>query len=87
MPDFIRTVKFFALARAGKLEAALKLQDRIDPVIDSIFLETNPGPLKTFMELAGMPVGGVRLPLMAPTPDTIAKLKFAAAQAKEIGLA
>jgi 4-hydroxy-tetrahydrodipicolinate synthase len=80
-------IEIFKLARQGKLAAALKLQDRIDPVIDSIYLETNPGPLKTYMELAGMPVGGVRLPLMPPTPETFAKLKSAAEGAKAICLA
>ena len=80
-------IEIFELARQGKLEAALKLQDRIDPVIDSIYLETNPGPLKTYMGLAGMPVGSVRLPLMPPTPETLAKLKSAAKQAKAICLA
>ena len=80
-------IEIFKLARQGKLEAALKLQDRIDPVIDSIYLETNPGPLKTYMKLAGMPVGCVRLPLMPPGPETLAKLKSAAKQAKAICLA
>jgi 4-hydroxy-tetrahydrodipicolinate synthase len=80
-------IEIFELARHGKLEAALKLQDRIDPVLDSIFLETNPGPLKTYMGLAGMPVGGVRLPLMPPAPETFAKLKSAAERAKAVALA
>jgi 4-hydroxy-tetrahydrodipicolinate synthase len=53
----------------------------------SIFLETNPGPLKTYMGLAGMPVGGVRLPLMPPLPETFAKLKLAAERAKAVALA
>jgi len=80
-------IEIFKLAREGKLEAALKLQDRIDPVIDSIYLETNPGPLKTYMKLAGMPVGSVRLPLMPPTPETLARLKSAVERAKAVCLA
>ncbi|MFE0758655.1 4-hydroxy-tetrahydrodipicolinate synthase [Inquilinus sp. NPDC058860] len=80
-------IEIFALARQGRLHEALKLQDRIDPVVDSIFAETNPGPLKTYMGLAGMPVGGVRLPLLGPSPDTLAKLKVAAEQAKAVNLA
>lgn len=80
-------IEIFELARQGKLETALKLQDRIDPVIDTIFLETNPGPLKTYMGLAGMPVGGVRLPLLGPSPETLAKLKVVAEQAKAASLA
>lgn len=80
-------LEIFELASQGKLREALKLQDRIDPVVDSIYTETNPGPLKTYMELAGMPVGGVRLPLLGPAQDTIAKLESAAKHAKSINLA
>ncbi|TAJ33275.1 4-hydroxy-tetrahydrodipicolinate synthase [Bosea sp. (in: a-proteobacteria)] len=80
-------LEIFELARQGKLKEALKLQDKVDPVIDSIYVETNPGPLKEYMALAGMPVGGVRLPLMGPSEKTLAGLKAAAAQAKAISLA
>lgn len=80
-------IEILALARAGKLKEALRLQDKIDPVIDSIYIETNPGPLKEYMALVGMPVGGVRLPLLGPSAETLSKLKVAAAQAKSISLA
>jgi 4-hydroxy-tetrahydrodipicolinate synthase len=80
-------IEIFELAREGKLKEALKLQDKIDPVTDAIYIETNPGPLKTYMELAGMPVGGVRLPLLGPSPETLAKLKVAAQGAKASNLA
>ncbi|AMJ61399.1 4-hydroxy-tetrahydrodipicolinate synthase [Bosea sp. PAMC 26642] len=80
-------LEIFELARQGKLREALKLQDRIDPVIDSIYVETNPGPLKAYMELVGRPVGGVRLPLLGPSPGTLEKLKAAAQGAKTIDLA
>lgn len=80
-------LEILALAKEGKLKEALKLQDRIDPVVDAIYVETNPGPLKTYMEIAGMPVGGVRLPLLAPSAETLVKLKSAAQYAKSISLA
>ena len=80
-------IEIFDLAKQGKLNEALKLQDKIDPVIDSIYVETNPGPLKRYMALAGMPVGGVRLPLQGPSAETIAKLETAAKQAKSVSLA
>ena len=80
-------IEIFELAKQGKLIEALKLQDKIDPVIDSIYVETNPGPLKRYMALAGMPVGGVRLPLQGPSAETIAKLETAAKQAKSVSLA
>ncbi|WP_332682947.1 4-hydroxy-tetrahydrodipicolinate synthase [Bosea sp. (in: a-proteobacteria)] len=80
-------IEIFELARQGKLLEALKLQDKIDPVIDSIYVETNPGPLKQYMALAGMPVGGVRLPLQGPSAETRSKLETAARQAKSVSLA
>jgi len=80
-------LEIFALAKQGKLKEALKLQDRIDPVVDSIYTETNPGPLKKYMEMVGMPVGGVRLPLLGPLPETVASMKKAAEFAKSVNLA
>ena len=82
----MRFVGRAALAKEGKLKEAFKVQDRIDPVVDSFYTETNPGPLKTYMEMAGMPVGGVRPPLLGPAPDTLAKLQSAAKYAKSINL-
>lgn len=80
-------IEIFELARQGKLRDALKLQEKIDPVIDTIYVETNPGPLKWYMERAGMPMGGVRLPLLQPSPDTQAKLAGAYEKAKSVDLA
>ena len=80
-------IAIFELARQGKLKEALALQDRIDPVIDAIYVETNPGPLKRYMDLVGMPVGGVRLPLLGPSAETMAKLETAARGAKASHLA
>ena len=80
-------LEIFRLAKEGGLKQALTLQDRIDPVIDAIFVETNPGPLKAFMEMAGAPAGGVRLPLLPPSAATMANLKLVAEQARASGLA
>lgn len=80
-------LEIMKLARAGKLEEALKLQDKIDPVLDAIFTETNPGPLKKYMALAGMPVGDVRLPLLSPSAATVARLEAVAKQSLSIALA
>jgi 4-hydroxy-tetrahydrodipicolinate synthase len=70
-------IDVFRLARAGNLDQAIKLQQRLDPVIDTIYRETNPGPLKYYMKLAGMRAGGVRLPLTDPTDETIRALEEA----------
>ena len=50
-------------------------------------IDVDPGPLKTYMELAGMPVGPVRLPLQGPSSATLAGLKTAVQQAKAVNLA
>lgn len=80
-PD--RWLQVFELARSGKLKDAIKTTDDLDILIDAVFRETNPGPLKKYMELVGMPVGGVRLPLLDPSEETIALLKQAASAMKQ----
>jgi 4-hydroxy-tetrahydrodipicolinate synthase len=80
-------LKVYESAVAGKLKEALAIQAAIDPVIDAIYRETNPGPLKAYMAMAGMPVGGVRLPLEGPSPETVALLERAVATARATGLA
>jgi 4-hydroxy-tetrahydrodipicolinate synthase len=67
-------IKVFDLARSGDLAGALKMQHRIDPVLTAIYRETNPGPLKALMKMAGQDVGPVRLPLTAPSAETMAML-------------
>lgn len=79
-------IEIMRLARDGKLAEALALQEKINPVVEAIFTETNPGPLKTFMRLAAMKVGDVRLPLMPPSSQTLAGLEAAARHAAEAGL-
>ncbi len=70
-------LKIFELARGGDLKAALALQYKIDPVLSAIYAETNPGPLKKYMSLAGTDVGSVRLPLCDPSEETLAMLRAA----------
>ncbi|SNY93604.1 4-hydroxy-tetrahydrodipicolinate synthase [Cohaesibacter sp. ES.047] len=70
-------LKIFELAKGGDLKAALALQNKIDPVLSAIYAETNPGPLKKYMSLAGADVGGVRLPLCDPSEETLAMLRAA----------
>lgn len=71
-------IAIFELARKGRLTEALAMQTSIDPVLGSIYRETNPGPLKAYMKMMGRPVGGVRLPLTEPSDDTMRALREAA---------
>lgn len=47
----------------GEHEKALKIQLGFLPLNDALFIETNPIPVKTAMNLMGMEVGFLRLPL------------------------
>ena len=44
-------------------------------LIDSLFCEVNPIPVKKAMELLGWKVGGLRLPLVEPSEEHIAYIK------------
>ncbi len=71
--------EIFALASAGNLKAALAKQRRLAPLLDAVFSETNPGPLKEAMAMLGMPVGHALLPLTPPRPETMEKMRAAIA--------
>lgn len=70
--------KMSALCKAcneGDFSRAAELQLKLLPLIDALFSETNPIPLKAALELAGLCSGKVRLPLTSPSEQTIQKLK------------
>ena len=71
--------EIFALASAGNLKAALAKQQRLLPLLDAVFSETNPGPLKEAMAMLGMPVGHALRPLQQPKPETMEKMRVAIA--------
>ena len=48
---------------AGDVKGAWEEQKRALPLIHSLFMEVNPTPIKTEMNLQGKAVGGMRLPL------------------------
>jgi 4-hydroxy-tetrahydrodipicolinate synthase len=59
----------------GKIHDACALQLKMKPLIDALFCETNPIPVKTAMNLIGKAVGNLRLPLVDMTDDHLALLK------------
>ncbi|HTX71615.1 MAG TPA: 4-hydroxy-tetrahydrodipicolinate synthase [Rectinemataceae bacterium] len=61
-------------AMAGRMDEARRLHYRLLPLMDALFLETNPAPLKAALELAGIASGAVRLPLVAAGETTRARL-------------
>ncbi len=61
----------------GKAEVAAKLQVDYNDLIDALFCEVNPIPVKAAMKLMGWNVGGLRMPLSEIEPANLEKLKTA----------
>lgn len=59
----------------GDFDTAAALQIRFQPLIELLFCEVNPIPVKAAMELIGFDCGGCRLPLTSMTPEKLKKLK------------
>jgi 4-hydroxy-tetrahydrodipicolinate synthase len=55
-------------ALSGDYKTALALQDRLMPIHDTMFIETNPGPVKYAASLLGLCSAEMRLP-MVPVSD------------------
>ena len=70
------------------LVAAEALQKQLNILNNVMFIETNPTPAKTALNLLGVKVNGPRLPLVEMEPKNVAKLKAAlkAFNLKEIKL-
>ncbi len=59
----------------GDVETARNAQLKMKPLIDALFCETNPIPVKTAMNLMGLDVGQLRLPLVDMEEKNLARLK------------
>ena len=67
-----------ALAQAaldGDFDTAADLQVSLLPLIELLFSEVNPIPVKTAMRIIGYDCGTCRLPLTEASPETVKKLK------------
>ena len=62
---------------AGDYQKAAAMQIRDMDLIDALFCEVNPIPVKTAMNLMGMDVGPLRLPLCEMEEGNLARLKTA----------
>ncbi len=65
-----RFVEIFAAASKGDWKKAFDGQKRLLPLIDAMFMETNPSPAKYALELMGLMERNVRLPLLNATEPT-----------------
>jgi 4-hydroxy-tetrahydrodipicolinate synthase len=69
--------RLVALALQNDFAAACEVHRRYFRLMEVNFIETNPGPVKAAMALMGLLEPVFRLPLVAPRPETIAKIRSA----------
>lgn len=60
----------------GRVESSRKLQLNMNSLINTLFIEVNPIPVKTAMNLMGMNVGDLRLPLTNMSSNNLEILKM-----------
>jgi 4-hydroxy-tetrahydrodipicolinate synthase len=68
-------------ARRGDLAEAQRWHFKLLPVMDALFLESNPIPLKAGLRLLGLAGDTLRLPLVPAEPPTVARLAESLRQA------
>lgn len=64
-------------ALAGDIDEARRLHHVLLPLCEACFLETNPSPVKGAMDRLWEPVGGVRLPLVDASEETLVAVEKA----------
>jgi len=72
--EFVQMVDF---ANAGKFDKAKEIHYKLFPIMKLMFVETNPIPIKTAMNMLGMPSGELRLPLCEMAEGNKLKLQNA----------
>ena len=70
----LETKQLVDLALAGRRQEAVALQHALMPIMDALFLESNPIPTKAALALKGICGDAMRLPLEAALPATRARL-------------
>jgi 4-hydroxy-tetrahydrodipicolinate synthase len=74
-----------AATLAGDYATALRLQDRLMPLHEALFVEPNPCPAKHALSLLGLCAEEVRSPLAAVSDETRARLRAAMVHAGLLG--
>jgi 4-hydroxy-tetrahydrodipicolinate synthase len=59
---------------AGRVEEAARAHRRLLPLVDALFLVSNPSPVKYALRQLGVPVGAPRLPLVEPDEATAERI-------------
>lgn len=64
----------------GNISAAREIHYRTLPLVQKLFIETNPVPVKEALNMLGLPAGKLRLPLVPLRPENREKLRQAMQQ-------
>jgi 4-hydroxy-tetrahydrodipicolinate synthase len=62
-------------AVAGRADEAASIHRRLAPLVDVLFIESNPTPLKFALNELGFRAGPVRLPLVPPTEVSASQIR------------
>ena len=54
---------------SGKINEAREIHFKTLPVVQALFIETNPAPVKEALTMMGLPSGKLRLPLVPLRPE------------------
>ena len=73
VPD--KVAKMVESFRSGDVKTAKRIHKELTPLFKALFIETNPGPVKTAMNWMGMAAGRLRLPLVELEPENQKKLR------------
>jgi 4-hydroxy-tetrahydrodipicolinate synthase len=65
------------LIDAGDSAGARKIHEHLTPLFRTLFITSNPIPVKAALEIAGRPVGPPRLPLVPATPEERSRVEQA----------
>lgn len=78
--DMQEMIKLF---RTGDTAGAAALHRKLLPTMKALFAAPSPSPVKAALNLSGVPVGGVRLPMLALTEEETATLQQFLPSAKQ----
>jgi 4-hydroxy-tetrahydrodipicolinate synthase len=68
------TARLVRAARAGQSAEAMRLHQQLLPLMDALFLESNPIPVKAALQIVGLCGDTLRLPLVAASAATRTRL-------------
>jgi 4-hydroxy-tetrahydrodipicolinate synthase len=72
-----RYAEMISLANAGDFDAAERIDEELQPLLEALAVTTNPIPLKAALNMLGHDVGGLRLPLVDATDAQKAAIRAA----------